>query len=99
MKLNRTAKTYITVQYSDLEDFIKDVCGKYLSVAELEDCNNGTNLYFDVPCPYASGGLTSRAEAFLYGDAKEPVGVRYLLHVLHQHGAIPAGKYLIDVSW
>ena len=99
MVLKYTSETYIKVRYSELERFIKEVCGKEVEIAALEECRNGDKLQLTVPCGWVCEPVVAKAEACLYGLEKAPTNLSHLLYVLHKNGAIPAGNYLIDVSW
>ena len=95
----------ITVEYGDLEQFIKDKTGKDLEIPQILECANGTDhsLSVDAEPPTMKHEIGERAEmeAFLFGDGPEPASMSMydVMDALCRKDLIKPGEYLIEVSW
>ena len=93
----------IKVEYSDLEQYIDSITGKYLEIPPILECGNSTVHSFlveDNP-KWLSEKDKKNMEAFLFGDATDipTYELGKLLHTMCIHGLLEKGKYLINVSW
>ncbi|MEU5900400.1 hypothetical protein [Streptomyces venezuelae] len=110
-----TTKTVHKVDYGDLECFIQQHYGRSISLISHLEAKNGsshtveaTATYTDysqpyegVPRPLLEGldpAVAELVHGWTQGQAEEP-GLDELMHDLVCKGAIPAGEYVIDVSW
>lgn len=87
------------IQFSDLENFVKKHYGHTIEIAAMEMCGNDTSLTF-----YVSDGPVDEDEfqehaAWLMDGRFWPYGTRNILNQLCTDGYIPAGDYVIEVSW
>jgi hypothetical protein len=94
-ELPTKTETYICVNYSDLEFFIKQETGHEVCIAELACCNNDSNLTCNVKV--ISGFFIDYWNEFK--SSGQHCGLGTILDGLCSEGKIKPGKYLINVSW
>lgn len=97
--LKATTKTYIEVNYGDLDNFI-NACfpGVMFECACIEEWSNDTKHSINVD------GKLHGIDADDYAEFKATLGtkqwrLRSYLNGMCADGLIPAGTYLINVSW
>lgn len=87
-------KTTHHINYSDLERFVSETYGlKDYSFVDVQECDNDTSHEFSVPSKYAD---PQRVEGVRAGTVRSNWD---LLELLHKDGHIPAGNYVVRVSW
>lgn len=87
----------MTVDYSDLERFIRDVTGKEYEICSCEEWSNDSQHEIVVDGEVSEYRDKAVAE-FLAGRPRN-YGLRAILNALTRDGHLPKGSYLIKVSW
>lgn len=97
MGLNYSSKITHHVDYRDLEEYIKEVFGFDYEIAAAEECGNDTALHFNID------GEVDEYDAKDLEKLKSgewvPYRTRMLLNVMAKNLTIPAGDYIVKVSW
>lgn len=96
------SKTFHTVDYSDLQEFIRNEFGRpdYSLPADIE-CSNDSSHTFSVGSDewhLLDEYDIERVEEFKIGKHVDYITGPLLQH-LYEMGQIPAGEYLVLVSW
>jgi hypothetical protein len=100
-----TKKTVITVDYSDLEKFIKEKTGRALHIPELLEASNDSEHEVSVSKDDSEFDFEREkqeaAENFLFEGGKEPdyMFMHNVMNALCKRDIVEAGDYLIRVSW
>jgi hypothetical protein len=94
-------KTTVHIDAFALEKWFKSVFGKELEFVATTECDNDSSHEFDVDGIVDNNTYDKQAEAFIYGDRKSApnYGINSVLNVLCRDGFIPAGEYVVSVSW
>jgi hypothetical protein len=102
-ELKSKTKTVFHVDYGDMERYIKKITGKNIEIGVLLESGNDTSHEFNVDQSgdRLFGDDQADAEAFLFGDKKEPAEYSFydIMSVMCLHGLIEEGHYIIRVSW
>ena len=97
------SKTMVHIDAFALEKWFKNIFGKELEFVATTECDNDSSHEFDVSADGIVDNSTYNkdTEAFIYGDRKyaPSYGINSVLNVLCRDGFIPAGEYVISVSW
>ncbi len=95
--LNIKTETTHSVDYWDLEQFIKDLYGVTYEIAAAEESGNDTTLEFSVD---------GKIEDYELDDMRKlmvgkwvPYRTGLWLNIMCSNEEIPAGKYYVRVSW
>lgn len=95
----QTKVTYF-VDYYDLEFFVKTKYGHDIEIAAMEECSNDSSLTFDVSNNKSLAEYEFQQHVAWVMDGRFwPFGTGNILNQLCIDGHIPAGTYVIDVSW
>lgn len=89
--------TCVSVDYNDLERFIKKLTGVTYEITAYEEWGNDECHEVNVDGEVSEYNDKSVA-AFLAGKP-ENYSLRAILNALARDGHLPKGKYLIKVSW
>jgi|SRR5579859_1480941 len=99
MTLPIVTRTYQTVDYNDLETFIRqETNNKNCELVCSEEWSNDSYYYIGVKNQALSDYEQQVFNAFQAGKEKDYV-LRIVMQKLCLDGKIPAGDYLIHVSW
>jgi hypothetical protein len=101
MALKAEIKTVISVNYGDLETFIKEETGHGYNIPSEEEVNNDTCLEFAGIDGNKQGHIVEFEEdwAKFKTTGKCRYALRIILEGLCLEGKIQAGDYLVKVSW
>jgi hypothetical protein len=97
--LELKVETVHSVDYSNLEQFVKQIYDRTIEIIALEEASNGDNLRMSV-----DGNLsTEEIQLFNKWVLGDPWALMFrtniLLNKLCADGHIPKGNYLIEVFW
>lgn len=93
-----TEKKFYYVEYHDLEQKIEEVYGHYYEIPPNEECGNDVSLEFNVDSTGVTGWELDKLNDFKAG--LEPQwALSYILKDLASNGHIPAGNWIVRVSW
>lgn len=93
-----TTKTIHEVDVFDFDLFVEQTYGFNPETVTSEEASNDSTLSFDGIDGKLDEWGTDKVENFLKGEFVS-FATRSLLNKLCQEGKIPAGDYLIKVSW
>jgi hypothetical protein len=91
----RTEPTY-EIDYYDFTQFLKHVYG---TDVEIYDVNNDTVIDCNTDLKYFEENEEKSVREHIKSGNLSPFGVEQSVKLLFKDGHIPAGTYLIDVSW
>ncbi len=86
------------VEYYDLEKFVKERYGHKIEIVAMEEASNDTSLVFFVD-GVISSGYSDKIEHWLETGEFFHFGTNIILQKLCYDSYIPAGEYVIEVSW
>ncbi len=93
-----TKKEAYFTDYNEVEKLIKDKLNIEYEILPGEECNNGTNLEFDLKKNPLDKWETKDFENLKAGK-NEGFALNVLLQVLVNEGHLEPGTYIIDCSW
>lgn len=97
LKMNKIE--YFEVNYNDLENAIEDTFGHRYEIPLFEEKSNDTSITCTVSDKRELDVYDVRAIDALKSGKPESFSLREILAYMHQIGIIPAGNYLIKISW
>lgn len=101
MELKYTERTFLEVDYSDLNSFIKDLYGHDFECVADQEWTNYSKHEFNISKSDHESMFDSDVEKLqTWKDTgKGQYLLRFILEDLVAQGKIPEGRYLIDVFW
>jgi|SRR3954471_11285055 len=87
------------VEYFDLEKYVKERYGHKIEIIAMEECANNGYLSYSVTNEFADAFELKEAEDWKENGHFWYYGTGNILNLLCADGYIPAGKYVIEISW
>ena len=97
--LRMTTEVANYVDYFDLEKFVKERYGHVIDIVAMEECSNDSSFTYYVEDGPVDEYIFQESAAWIMDGRFWPYGTGHILNQLCTDGYIPAGNYIINVSW
>lgn len=89
--------THVTIDYSALERFIRDLTGQEYEICCYEEWSNDSQ--HEIIVDGAVSEYNDKAVAAFLAGKPQNYSLRAILNAMARDGHLPVGNYLIRVSW